>query len=87
MVCASYSSTTFTDLELLDGVAHFAVAHVLLAHEVLLDPLLCVTHDQEGAADVAHLHLLRLQRLMEVRHLTSQSHYILKTDNQTLLIK
>ena len=49
-----------------DGGAQAGVADVLLAHEVVVHPLLRVADDEEGAADVADLHRLLLLLHYEV---------------------
>lgn len=45
---------------LLNGFLELGVAHVLLAHEMVVDALLCIANDEEGSTDVAHFHLLLL---------------------------
>jgi len=53
-VCRGY-------LELLHSGLDLSVAHVLLAHQVVVHAGLSVAHDEEGAAHLAHLHLLLLR--------------------------
>ena len=45
-------------LEFSNGVANARESHVLLAHEVSINPRLGVSNDQEAPTQVTHLHLL-----------------------------
>ena len=47
-------------LELLYGGFDFGVAHVLLAHQVVVHSRLCIAHDEEGPTHLTHLHLFLL---------------------------
>lgn len=51
---------------ILQGLAQARVADVLLSHQVVVDPTLCVADDEKRAAGLAHFHLLLL-RLREVK--------------------
>ncbi len=58
-------------LDLVDGNPEARVTDMLLAHEMIINSLLCVTDNEKGATRVAHFHgLLRLQAvlLFEERH-------------------
>lgn len=49
----------FTHLDhIVHGRTQARVTHVLLAEQVIIDALLCVSYDEEGSANVAHLHCL-----------------------------
>lgn len=51
-----------TYLELLHGGLDLGVAHVLLAHQVVIHPGLGISHNEERPAHLTHLHLFLLGR-------------------------
>ena len=58
-VCIAYDMLSCY-LELFHSGFDLGVAHVLLAHQVVVYPGLCVAHNEEGPAHLTHLHLFLL---------------------------